>query len=131
MINKAIILFLILVLNNMNMNGSEYEPSNIDLLKDSLKNAPTIKLKNDYTIKIIDEYIFDDKLDSAELYLYLLIDQSKFEKDKYLEYTIYIKQTEIYYFENLTEFGKSAVYKSLEEANKINDSLLIANSYAF
>jgi signal transduction histidine kinase len=131
MINKAIILFLILVLNNMNMNGSGYEPSNIDLLKDSLKNAPTIKLKNDYTIKIIDEYIFDDKLDSAELYLYLLIDQSKFEKDKYLEYTIYIKQTEIYYFENLTEFGKSAVYKSLEEANKINDSLLIANSYAF
>ena len=88
MINKAIILFLILVLNNMNMNGSGYEPSNIDLLKDSLKNAPTIKLKNDYTIKIIDEYIFDDKLDSAELYLYLLIDQSKFEKDKYLEYII-------------------------------------------
>jgi hypothetical protein len=66
MINKAIILFLILVLNNMNMNGSGYEPSNLDLLKDSLKNAPTIKLKNEnktyhftipnWNVKLCSEY---------------------------------------------------------------------------
>ncbi len=95
------------------------------------KKAINNKQKIDFAFSIVDSYIKDDYDDSAQTWIYTLIDLNSVNTDDSIDYFIHSRQTEIFYFSNLIQFAKTSSSKTIAIAQKINDSALIADAYAF
>jgi signal transduction histidine kinase len=95
------------------------------------KKATDGKQKIDLAFSIVDNYIKNDYDDSAQTWIYALIELNSINTDDSIDYFIHSRQTEIFYFSNLIQFAKSSSAKTIAIAQKINDSALIADAYAF
>ena len=80
---------------------------------------------------IVDKYIKDDLDDSAQIWVYKLIELNSKKPIDTTNYFIHSRQTEIFYYSNLMQFGLAAANKAITIAKKLNDSILIADGFAF
>jgi signal transduction histidine kinase len=87
--------------------------------------------KIDIAFSIVDKYIKYDYDDSAQTWIYTLIDLNSINTDDTLDYFIHSRQTEIFYFSNLMQFAGASANRTIAIAQKINDSALIADAFAF
>jgi signal transduction histidine kinase len=87
--------------------------------------------KIDLAFSIVDKYIKFDYDDSAQSWIYTLIELNSINTDDTLDYFIHSRQTEIFYFSNLMQFAGASANRTIAIAQKINDSALMADAYAF
>ena len=87
--------------------------------------------KIEIAFNIVDKYIKIDLDDSAQIWVYKLIELNSKKTIDTTNYFIYSRQTEIFYYSNLMQFGLAAANKSIDIAQKLNDSILIADGLAF
>jgi signal transduction histidine kinase len=87
--------------------------------------------KIDLAFLIVDKYIKYDYDDSAQAWIYTLIDLNSINTDDTLDYFIHSRQTEIFYYSNLMQFAGASANRTIAIAQKINDSALIADAFAF
>jgi signal transduction histidine kinase len=87
--------------------------------------------KIDLAFAIVDKYIKYDYDDSAQSWIYKLIELNSTKANDTIDYFIHSRQTEIFYFSNLMQFARSSVNKTVAVAQKIKDSALIADAFAF
>ncbi len=87
--------------------------------------------KIDIAFSIVDSYIKFDYDDSAQIWIYTLIELNSVSSDDTVDYFIHSRQTEIFYFSNLMQFAGASANRTIAIAQKINYSALIADAFAF
>ena len=87
--------------------------------------------KIEIAFSIVDKYIKVDLDDSAQIWVYKLIELNSKKPIDTTNYFIHSRQTEIFYYSNLMQFGLAAANKAIDIAQKLNDSILIADGLAF
>ena len=87
--------------------------------------------KIEIAFSIVDKYIKVDLDDSAQIWVYKLIELNSKKPIDTTNYFIHSRQTEIFYYSNLMQFGLAAANKAIDIAQKLNDSLLTADGFAF
>lgn len=94
-------------------------------------NANSREEKIDLAFSIVDKYIKLDDDDSAQIWIYKLIELNSINTDDTVNYFIHSRQTEIFYFSNLMQFAGASANRTIAIAQKINDSAFIADAFAF
>lgn len=80
---------------------------------------------------LVDEYMNEDRYDSAQYWLNIIYNVYKIRKPSLFNYLIQARQAEVYYYNNLMELGLESANQSLAIASAMNDSLLIADANNF
>ncbi len=102
-----------------------------DELQRAYNQTKSIGVKIEKALSLVDSYIAEDKDDSAQLWLYKIINHNEQKQDPHLAYLILTRQAEVYYFSNLPLFGLQAAHKGLAKAAALGDSLFMADALAF
>ncbi len=82
-------------------------------------------------IYIIDSYIQTDNYDSAQVWLNKINSKYTGGIPNIIRYTLTIRQAEVYYYSGLQRLGLKEALEALHMAQKMQDSILIADAYNF
>ncbi|HEX8313705.1 MAG TPA: ATP-binding protein, partial [Flavisolibacter sp.] len=80
---------------------------------------------------IADSFMEEDQYDSAQLWLNKIATQLPLKEPSLFNYFLASRQAEVYYYNGLQRLGLQEAERSLSIAQKLNDSLLLADSYNF
>ncbi len=103
----------------------------VEILQQNFSTAKNNAAKIKSAFSIVEYYIENDFDDSAQTWIYTLIELNNNEPNDTINYFIQARLTEIFYFSNLAQFGLASANKGLAIARHINDSVLIADAWAF
>jgi signal transduction histidine kinase len=80
---------------------------------------------------VADDYMEVDQYDSAQLWLNRIYDVYKIRSASKFNYFLSSRQAEVYYYNGLLELGLETAQQSLQLAQELNDSLLLADANNF
>lgn len=105
--------------------------SKVDSVKNVLKKTmnPQEILKNNFTV--VEEFMDIDQYDSAQIWLNKIAEIVPVRQASISSYFLSSRQAEIYYYNRLLQLGLQESKRALKIANKLNDSLLLADAYNF
>jgi signal transduction histidine kinase len=132
-LHKFLLITILLFAVHSNLFAGDADEDSLRIIEKiaQFNKASNKEEKIDIAFSIVDKYIKYDYDDSAQTWIYKLIDLNSLNKDDTVDYFIHSRQTEIFYFSNLMQFARTSVNKTVAIAQKIKDSALIADAFAF
>jgi signal transduction histidine kinase len=132
-LHKFLLISILLFCVYKSTLAGDYDEDTIPVVEKIIKfkNSNNRLEKINLAFSIVDKYIKYDYDDSAQTWIYTLIELNSIKMNDTIDYFIHSRQTEIFYFSNLMQFAGTSANKTIAIAQKIKDSAFIADAFAF
>ncbi len=131
--HKFLLITILLFCVHKSTLAGDYDEDTLPVIEKIIKfkNSNNRLEKINLAFSIVDKYIKYDYDDSAQTWIYTLIELNSIKMNDTIDYFIHSRQTEIFYFSNLMQFAGTSANKTIAIAQKIKDSAFIADAFAF
>jgi signal transduction histidine kinase len=132
-LHKLLLISILLFCVHKSTLAGDYDEDTLPVVEKIIKfKSSNNRLeKINLAFSIVDKYIKYDYDDSAQTWIYTLIELNSIKMNDTIDYFIHSRQTEIFYFSNLMQFAGTSANKTIAIAQKIKDSAFIADAFAF